>query len=305
MNAVRKLAAHLPTLSCEYFPPRNPGGWSALYATLAAAHETGLDFVSVTYGAGGSTRQKTLSLVERIQNELCIDTMAHLTCAGHSRAELETILSELQTAGIPAVMALRGDPPRGSHDFVQHPDGFRYASDLIDYIQRHYTFKIGCACYPEGHPESANVQQDVDYLKLKQDVGADFAVTQLFFDNDDFFRFRDAARRAGVTIPIIAGLMPVTAVSQLARFQSLCGCAIPAKLTACLQAGADADVVDEDVGAEDVGAEDVVDRGIAYGLAQAEALLAGGVEGIHLYTLNKSHSSAAIIAGLRGNGRFL
>lgn len=288
MNAIQKLTAHIPTLSCEYFPPRSPAGWSALYATLAQAHDIGLDFVSVTYGAGGSTRQKTISLVERIQTELGIDAMAHLTCTGHSRAELTGILDELQAAGIPAVMALRGDPPRGSHDFVPHPDGFRFASDLIDFTQRHYNFMIGCACYPEGHPESAGVQQDVDFLKLKQDLGADFAVTQLFFDNDDFFRFRDAARRAGVTIPIIAGLMPVTAVAQLARFQSLCGCSIPAKLTTFLE-------TDPDV--------DVVDKGIAYGLAQAEELLDGGVDGLHLYTLNKSQSSAAIIAGLRANGR--
>ncbi|MBK7176543.1 MAG: methylenetetrahydrofolate reductase [NAD(P)H] [Chloroflexi bacterium] len=288
MDMLQKLTGPELSLSCEYFPPRNPSGWSALYATLATAHETGLDFVSVTYGAGGSTRQKTISLVERIQNELNIDTIAHLTCAGHSRAELQAILSELQATGIPAVMALRGDPPRGSHDFVQYPDGFRYASELIDFIRRQYDFKIGCACYPEGHPESANVQQDIEYLKLKQECGADFAVTQLFFDNDTFFRFRDAARRAGVTIPIIAGLMPVTAVSQLTRFQSLCGCVIPFKLTDFLQGEAN---------------EDVVERGIAYGLKQAEELLEGGVEGIHLYTLNQSRSSTAIIAGLRANGR--
>jgi len=288
MNAIQKLEAHLPTLSCEYFPPRNPAGWSALYATLAHAHDIGLDFVSVTYGAGGSTRQKTLSLVERIQSELHIDTMAHLTCAGHSRAELSVILDELQASGIPAVMALRGDPPRGSHHFVPHPDGFNYGNELIAFIQRHYDFKIGCACYPEGHIESSSVQQDIDYLKLKQDCGADFAVTQLFFDNDDFFRFRDAARRAGVTIPIIAGLMPVTAINQLDRFKTLCGCSIPTKLTDCLQVESN---------------EEVVEQGVQYGLAQAEGLLAGGVDGIHLYTLNKSHSSAAIIEGLRANGR--
>jgi methylenetetrahydrofolate reductase (NADPH) len=288
MNATQKLAAHLPTLSCEYFPPRNPAGWSALYATLATAHEIGLDFVSVTYGAGGSTRQKTLSLVERIQNELNIDTMAHLTCAGHSRDELSNILTELQATGIPAVMALRGDPPRGSQDFVPHQDGFHHGSDLIAFIERHFNFKIGCACYPEGHPESANVQQDITYLKLKQDSGADFAVTQLFFDNDYFFRFRDAARRAGVTIPIIAGLMPVTSVSQFERFKSLSGCTIPGRLVTYLQ-------VDN--------TEEVVKRGIEYGLAQSEELLEGGVDGIHLYTLNKSHSSAAIIAALRANGR--
>lgn len=289
MNAVRKLADNLPTLSCEYFPPRSANGWGTLYATLADAQQLDLDFVSITYGAGGSTRQKTISLVERIQTELGIDTMAHLTCAGHSRAELDGILRELEGAGITAVMALRGDPPRDSRTFQSHPDGFRFASELIEFIQTNFDFKIGCACYPEGHPESVNVQQDIDYLKLKQDLGADFAVTQLFFDNADFYRFRDAAQAAGVTIPIIAGIMPVTAVSQLSRFQSLCGCSIPAKLTDFLSAGPD---------------DDIVAKGIAYSTAQAQDLLDNEVAGIHLYTLNKSHSSSATIAGLRQRGYF-
>jgi methylenetetrahydrofolate reductase (NADPH) len=289
MNMIEKLYDPAPTLSCEYFPPKNPSGWGTLYATLADAQRTGLDFVSVTYGAGGSTRQKTISLVERVQNELAIDAMAHLTCGDHSRAELEAILDELQAAGILAIRALRGDPPRGSETFVVHPDGFRYASELISFIRENYTFKIGCACYPEGHPESATLLQDVDYLKLKQDCGADFAVTQLFFDNDAFYRFRDAARQAGVTIPIIAGLMPVTSFKQLERFQELGGVTIPQKLTDFLTA---------------VSEQDVVERGILYGIEQAQDLLDNGIAGIHLYTLNQSRSSAAIIAGLRERGYY-
>lgn len=284
-----KLAANIPTLSCEYFPPRNPDGWSTLYATLAEARKTQLDFVSVTYGAGGSTRQKTISLVERIQSELGIDTMAHLTCVGHSQAELHAILSEIAAAGVPTIMALRGDPPRDATRFTPHPAGFSYASELISFIKRNFDFTIGCACYPEGHIESADVAQDIRYLKLKQDAGADFAVTQLFFNNDDFYRFRDAARAAGVTIPIIAGLMPVTSLSQLARFQSMCGCSIPGRLTGFLGDGTH---------------EDIVERGILYGLAQAQDLLSNGVAGIHLYTLNRSRSSASIIAGLREQGFF-
>jgi methylenetetrahydrofolate reductase (NADPH) len=289
MDMLQKVYAPHPTLSCEYFPPKNAAGWAALYGTLAEAQKLGLDFVSVTYGAGGSTRHKTLSLVERVQNELDIDAMAHLTCVGHSQAELAGILHELQTAGVTAVMALRGDPPKDSQTFVPHPDGFRHASELIAFIQQHFNFKIGCACYPEGHPESANVQQDIMYLKHKQECGADFAVTQLFFDNDDFFRFRDAARAAGVTIPIIAGIMPVTAVTQLARFQSLCGCSIPTKLTRFLEADPDSNIIE---------------RGIQYGQAQVQELLDNQIDGIHLYTLNKSYSSAAIIAGLRERGYF-
>lgn len=290
MAILDKLTTHIPTLSCEYFPPRSANGWGTLYATLAEARESALDFVSVTYGAGGSTRRKTVSLVERIQNELCIETMAHLTCVGHSQAELYNILTEIRAAAVPTIMALRGDPPKGVDHFTPHPEGFCYASELIAFIKRHFDFLVGCACYPEGHIESADVQQDVDFLKLKQDCGADFAVTQLFFDNEDFYRFRDAAVAAGVTIPIVAGIMPVTSLAQLGRFQSLCGCSIPRKLTDFLGGGS---------------SEEIIARGIEYGLAQSLDLLENDIAGIHLYTLNKSHSSAAIIAGLREQGYFV
>ena len=289
MDMLTKLYAPEPTLSCEYFPPKNPSGWGTLYATLAAAQEFNLDFASVTYGAGGSTRRKTLSLVERLQNELTIDAMAHLTCVGHSQGELDVILSQLKEDGIPAVMALRGDPPKGSIHFEPHPDGFNYANELIEFIRSRYDFKIGCACYPEGHLESANVQQDIDFLKLKQDCGADFTVTQLFFDNEDFYRFRDAARAAGVTMPILAGIMPVTAVKQLSRFQTLCGCSIPSKLSNLLTADSETSIVE---------------RGIVFGVEQVQDLLDNGIEGIHLYTLNKSYSSAAIIAELHKHGYY-
>jgi methylenetetrahydrofolate reductase (NADPH) len=260
-----------------------------LYATLAAAQELDLDFASVTYGAGGSTRERTLSLVERLQNELTIDAMAHLTCVGHSQAELDSILAQLKVDGIPAVMALRGDPPNDDTHFTPHPEGFNYASELIEFIRSRYDFKIGCASYPEGHVESANVQQDIDFLKHKQDCGADFTITQLFFDNEDFYRFRDAARAAGVTIPILAGIMPVTAVKQLKRFRSLCGCSIPKKLSDYLTDGSDTSVVE---------------KGIIYGVRQVQDLLDNDIEGIHLYTLNKSYSSAAIIAELHKRGYY-
>ncbi|MBE2225232.1 MAG: methylenetetrahydrofolate reductase, partial [Anaerolineae bacterium] len=264
MDMLQKLYAPEPTLSCEYFPPKNPSGWGTLYATLAAAQELKLDFASVTYGAGGSTREKTLSLVERLQNELTIDAMAHLTCVGHSQAELDIILTQLKADGIPAVMALRGDPPQGSHHFSPHAGGFSYATDLITFIRSRYDFKIGCASYPEGHIESASMQQDIIFLKQKQDCGADFTVTQLFFDNDDFYRFRDAARAAGVTMPIIAGIMPVTAVKQLDRFQTLCGCTIPRKLSNLLLADTETSIVE---------------RGIIYGIAQVQDLLDHDVDG--------------------------
>lgn len=291
MNYYDKLVAKQPTLSCEYFPPKNPNGWGTLYSTLSDAHKSNLDFVSVTYGAGGSTRAKTVSLVERIQSELAIDTMAHLTCVGHSREELHGILTEIEASGVPAIMALRGDPPRGSRTFTPHPDGFHYASELIQFIDEQFNFKIGCACYPEGHTESTGgVAQDIRYLKLKEDMGADFAVTQLFFSNDDFYRFRDEARKAGVTMPIIAGIMPVTSIKQLGRFQEITGCSIPSRLIEFLGSGT---------------SEEIIERGIAYGLQQSIDLLEHGVAGIHLYTLNKSRSSAAIMAGLRERGYFV
>lgn len=291
MKFYEKLEAQIPTLSCEYFPPKNPNGWGTLYSTLAEARKTGLDFVSVTYGAGGSTREKTVSLVERIQHELEIDSMAHLTCVGHSRADLRTILGSIEDAGVPAIMALRGDPPRGETAFTPHPDGFHYATELIRYISDNFNFKVGCACYPEGHIESEKgVQQDVDFLKMKQDLGADFAVTQLFFDNEDFYRFRDAAHAAGVTIPILAGIMPVTRLSQLGRFQQISGCSIPTKLTDFLGEG---------------DSNTIIERGIAYSLEQSIDLLENDIAGIHLYTLNRTRSSAEIIAGLRKSGYFV
>ena len=288
MDMLQKLNHPHPTISCEYFPPKNTSGWGNLYATLADAQKLDLDFVSVTYGAGGSTRRKTHSLVERVQHELGIDAMAHLTCVGHSKAELAAILQELQNSGVKAIMALRGDPPKGSTSFTPHPDGFNYANELISFIAKNYDFKIGCACYPEGHVESPSVQQDIQFLRLKQDSGADFAVTQLFFDNDDFYRFRDAAHAAGVTIPIIAGIMPVTAVKQLKRFQSLCGCTIPEKLTTHLNGYVRKDMV--------------VELGIEYSLQQIQELIENDVDGVHLYTLNKSHSSNTIIQVLREHG---
>lgn len=289
MNFEQKLQQNIPTISYEFFPPKNAQGWGTLYATLANAAQLNLDFVSVTYGAGGSTRKKTVSLVGRIQQELCIDTMAHLTCVGHSKDELGAILNNIQSEGVRAIMALRGDPPQGESSFTPQADGFSYGNELIQYIKSNYDFTIGCACYPEGHTESKDVDQDIHYLKLKQDCGADFAVTQLFFDNDYLYRFRDAAKKAGITIPIVAGIMPVTSVSQLDRFKAMCGCAIPQALRDRLN---------------EVKDEDVVQCGIDYATEQCLGLLENNIAGIHIYTLNRSRSSWTIIENLRQAGYF-
>ncbi len=279
-----------PTLSYEFFPPKNPSGWGALYSALGESSKQQPDFVSVTYGAGGSTRSKTVDLVGRIQGELGIEAMAHLTCVGHSREELRGILEQLQAAGIRHVLALRGDPPRGDTTFRPHPEGFTHASDLIAFIRRNFDFTIGCAFYPEKHMEAASLEADMNALKLKQDNGADFAVSQLFFDNGNFLRFRDKAVDMGITLPLIAGIMPVFDLKQLPRFEELSGCVIPASLRDYL---ADADK-----------GEDVAARGIGYATRQCDELLKNGVAGLHLYCLNRHAFVAKITENLRALGHF-
>lgn len=275
------------TLSYEFFPPKNPAGWGTLYATLAETAKQSPDFVSVTYGAGGSTRSKTVDLVGRIQNELGIEAMAHLTCVGHSREELRGILEQLWNAGIRHVLALRGDPPKGDTAFRPHPEGFAHASDLIAFIRKEFDFTIGCAFYPEKHVEAPTLEADMETLKLKQDNGADFAVSQLFFDNANFFRFREKAVAMGITMPLVAGIMPVLDAKQLPRFEELSGCVIPPDLPAFLAES-----------------DDVLARGIEYATRQCDELLKGGVDGLHLYCLNKHASVTRITENLRVLGHF-
>jgi methylenetetrahydrofolate reductase (NADPH) len=217
--------------------------------------------------------------------------MAHLTCVGHSRAEIGDILGALESAGVRNVLALRGDPPKGDTSFRPHPDGFAHASDLIAFIRgsRGTGPNIGCAFYPEKHMEAPSLESDLGFLKLKQDNGGQFSVSQLFFDNDVLYRFRDKAVKAGVTMPLVAGIMPVLDVNQLGRFKELSGCAIPERLVRFLGDGKDGDVVS---------------RGVEYATEQCLDLLRNGIAGIHLYCLNRSHSSARITENLRKAGHF-
>ena len=203
-----KLAAGIPTLSYEFSPPKNPAGWATLYSTLGEISRHSPDFVSVTYGAGGSNRQKTVDLVSRIERELDIESVPHLTCVGHSQEEIREILTTLQSAGIHHLMALRGDAPKHDPQYHPHPDGFIHASDLIQFVKANFDFHIGCAFYPEKHPDAPHLDEDLRWLKHKQDCGAEFATSQLFFDNDVFFEFRDKAARDGITFPLIAGILP-------------------------------------------------------------------------------------------------
>jgi methylenetetrahydrofolate reductase (NADPH) len=289
MALLEKIRAGVPTLSYELFPPKNPAGWGTLYGTLGELSKLAPDYISVTYGAGGSTRTKTVDLVGRIQNELGIESVAHLTCVGHSRDELAGILGALEAAGIRNVLALRGDPPKGDTAFKPHPDGFAHASDLIRFIKDRFSLSIACAYYPEKHVEAATLESDIAYLKLKQDSGAQFTISQLFFDNGNFYRFRDKCVAAGVTMPFVAGIMPVLNLGQLPRFKELSGCVIPQDLAAYLGTG---------------DAASIQARGVEYATRQCDDLLKHGIAGIHLYSLNQSHSSARITENLRGLGHF-
>jgi methylenetetrahydrofolate reductase (NADPH) len=289
MPFLQKLLAGIPTLSYELFPPKNPMGWGTLYGTLGEISKLSPDYISVTYGAGGSTRLKTVELVARIQGELGIESMAHLTCVGHSQDEIKEILQLLEKSGIRNVLALRGDPPKGDLAFKPHPDGFAHATDLIQFIRGQFQLQIGCAFYPEKHMEAENLEKDLVYLKMKQDLGAQFAISQLFFDNEKFYRFRDKAASLGILIPLVAGIMPVLDINQLARFKELSGCSIPERLVSFLSQGRP---------------EDVVSRGVEFATEQCDDLLKNGIAGIHIYSMNRSQSSTRITDNLRQLNHF-
>ena len=275
----------LPTLSFEFFPPKSETGFTQLYQTIDELHPLKPSYVSVTYGAGGSTRQKTVDLVERIQNELTILSMAHLTCVGHTADEIGSILDTLWNSGIRNVLALRGDPPVGQSQFTATEGGFANSSELVRYIRARHDFCIGVAGYPEGHPQCLNRTRDLEHLAQKVDNGGNFIITQLFFENADFYRFRDTARSMGINVPIVAGLMPILNVAQTKRFVSMCGAKIPHALLTRLE-GLEANP------------EAVYAAGIEYAVKQCEDLLANGVDGIHFYTLNKSKATVEICRAL-------
>jgi methylenetetrahydrofolate reductase (NADPH) len=280
-----------PIFSFEFFPPKTEEGERALFETVEALRPLAPAHVSLTYGAGGSTRAKTVELVKRFKRETEVETMAHVTCVGASRDEIAAVLDEVAAAGVQNVLALRGDPPRGQPGFVPHPEGFRYASELVAFIRsqpERWRFCVGAAAYPEGHPETRDLGQDLRNLKTKVDAGADFLVTQLFFENAHYFRFVDRARAAGISVPVIPGLMPFTNVEQVERFTALCGAAIPPPLRAAMEVRrADPEAARE--------------LGVAYATLQAADLTRRGAPGVHFYTLNRSPSSRAIVAALRAS----
>jgi methylenetetrahydrofolate reductase (NADPH) len=275
-----------PCFSFEFFPPKTDDGVAQLFATLRDLAELKPGFVSVTYGAGGSTRQRTLELVSAIKRETGIEAMAHLTCVGHGRAELREILGRFRDAGIENVLALRGDPPKDQSSFVPAPDGFSHGSELAAFIRDEgFGFCVGGACYPEGHLESPTLVDDLAHLKTKVDAGVSFLITQLFFDNAFYFHFVERARAAGITCPIVPGIMPITNFEQIDRFTRMCGATIPMKLRLQLEKRKD----DPDA---------VLQLGVAHATVQCVDLLANGAPGIHFYTLNRSRASRMIMTAL-------
>jgi methylenetetrahydrofolate reductase (NADPH) len=274
-----------PTISFEFFPPKTEQGFTSLYQTIEDLKPLEPSYVSVTYGAGGSTRQKTVDLVGKIQAEIGIRSMAHLTCVGHTADEIGVILDDLWTGGIRNVLALRGDPPAGQTNFVKTDGGFEYADQLVKYVRGRHDFAIGVAGYPEGHPQCLNRTRDLENLKRKVDNGANFVVTQLFFDNADFYRFRDAAHTLGIRVPIVAGIMPIGNVGQIKRFVSMCGAKIPQPLLTKLER------LENDP-------EAVYAAGVEYATRQCQDLLFHGVDGVHFYTLNKSKATVQICKAL-------
>ncbi|MEO8602734.1 MAG: methylenetetrahydrofolate reductase [NAD(P)H] [bacterium] len=277
-----------PVFSFEFFPPRTDAGERGLLRTIERLRPLDPSFVSVTYGAGGTTREKTLEIVSRVKREHGVEAMAHLTCVGHDRDEIAAILDRLAEAGMENVLPLRGDPPRGESGFVKPQNGFGYACELVAFIkERGYDFCLAGAGYPEGHPECRDLERDIANLHSKVDAGVEVIITQLFYDNADYFAFVERARQAGISAPILPGIMPITNVAQIERIASLSQARIPEELRARMHA-ADGDD------------EAVLQVGVAHALAQCRDLLARGAPGVHFYTLNQSPATAAILAELRG-----
>jgi methylenetetrahydrofolate reductase (NADPH) len=282
------LAAKRPVFSIEFFPPKTEEGVAQLFATVEALRPLEPDYVSVTYGAGGATRDGTVEACERIKAEHGLEVMAHLSCVGETQEGLAAILERFASIGIENVLALRGDPPRGEEEFAPPPDGLSSAAELTGFITERHDFAIGGACFPEVHPEADSLEADLTYLKTKVDAGASFLITQLFFDNRAYFDFVAAARERGIDVPIIPGVIPITTFAQVARICDLCDASIPAELGAAM---------------ESLGGDEEAERllGVAYAARQCEELLARGAPGIHFYALNRAPGTRAVLAALRAS----
>lgn len=275
-----------PLFSFEFFPPKTPEGEEALFRTMEELKAFRPAFVSITYGAMGSTRDRSVLWAKRIL-DLGLNALAHLTVAGQSQEEVAGVLDRFVEAGVENILALRGDPPQGERVFRPHPQGFRYASELVAHIRTRYGegLSVGGAAYPEGHPESESLEADLRHFKAKVEAGLDFAITQLFFNNAHYFGFLERARRMGIEIPILPGIMPITSYAQLRRFTEVCGASIPGPLLSKLERH------QEDPKA-------ILEIGVEHATRQVAELLEAGVEGVHFYTLNRSPATRRVLERL-------
>ena len=279
-------AGDRPVFSFEFFPPKTPEGEANLYLALASLRSLSPDFVSVTYGAGGSTRSKTLEIVSRIRDEIGLEAMAHFTCVGATVDELRSTLDDMSRLGFENVLALRGDPPQGQQEWTKTEGGLEYSRELVELISADYQLSIGAACFPETHLHATSAEDDLRYLKEKVDAGVSFLITQLFFDNALYYDFVARARAIGIEVPIVPGILPITTYNQLSRVTSMCGATIP-------------DHVLTDLHQRRASDEAVAEFGVAYATMQCADLLANGAPGIHFYTLNRSPATRAILSALR------
>jgi methylenetetrahydrofolate reductase (NADPH) len=277
-----------PIFSIEFFPPKTSEKVDELFETVEALKPLNPDYVSVTYGAGGATRDGTVEIATRIKQQYGLEAMAHLSCVGETREGLTEILDRFEAAGIENVLALRGDPPRGEAEFQAPEGGLSSATELAGFISERYDFTLGGACFPEVHPDAPNLEADLAYLKTKVEAGASFLITQLFFDNRLYFEFVDAARAAGIEVPIIPGVIPIATFGQVARICKLCQASIPVELSSAM---------------EGLGGDEEAEAllGVAYAARQCDELLAGGAPGIHFYALNRAPGTRAVLSALRAS----
>ncbi len=280
------LSTGRPCISFEFFPPKDADALGRLRESLESLRDLRPTFVSVTYGAGGSTRRQTVDLVTQIRRDYGLEAMAHVTCVGSSREDVQSVLWRLQDAGIENVLALRGDAPAGAGPFTPHPEGFAHASELAEFARRNFKFCLAGACYPEKHVEAASADSDLEHLQRKVEAGCEFLISQLFFDNQRYFDFVGRARALGIGVPILPGIMPITNVAQVERFTKMCGATIPPALLTELRR------LQDDPHA-------VLSLGVAHATAQCLELLQRGAPGIHFYTLNKSPATRTILKAIQ------
>jgi methylenetetrahydrofolate reductase (NADPH) len=276
-------------LSFEVFPPKQETPLETVFATIGQLRDLKPAFISVTYGAGGSQKGRTVEIASRLKHEFQLEAMAHLTCVGHTRQDIERILTELEAVGVENVLALRGDPPLGQPDFDFSQGDFQYAAELVRYIRQKQAFCIAAAAYPEGHQACPRISTDWKHLKAKVDAGVEVLITQLFFDNRIFFHFLESVRAMGISCPIVPGIMPIYNAKQIKRIISLCGASMPANLLLMMDRYNDSP-------------EDLKKAGVDYAIRQIQDLLAHGADGIHLEPMNKPDLAQAILAGIGYRG---